>query len=207
MQIDDRDNRLTITIPPGGMVALFGIVGLACAAYATGIALFGWNDYDHMVTAWISAATMFIPVIVMFERAKFEFDCGTNLMTWERRRTWGMRGGTVPFAEVKEVAVQRPLADSGVPSRRVCLITGEGEIPITIAYVTDPDDTASAVAARIRAILGRTEPDTLETARAMIARGETIQALTFLRERTGMSLTEAHTQVKRLKELSDGIRQ
>jgi ribosomal protein L7/L12 len=80
------------------------------------------------------------------------------------------------------------------------LTTGGDNIPMTVGYRPDADDTIVRIAARIRAVLGRETKSThLDAARALIAAGRSVEAVKLVRENEGLTLTEAKRRVERIQ--------
>jgi hypothetical protein len=90
--------------------------------------------------------------LATFERTSFAFDRRERVVRWSRRRAFRRRQGTIPFDRIESVAVQSPVGDDEIPSRRVALITLDGEVPLTLAYAADRGERV-ALADRIRRFL------------------------------------------------------
>jgi hypothetical protein len=100
------------------------------------------------------------------------------------------------------VLVERPIGDDGAPSRRIVLRRTAGEsIPMTVGYRPDADGAVLHIANRIRTLLGHDIDAThMSNVRALIAAGETIDAIRILREEEGLSLTDAKRRIDELTE-------
>jgi hypothetical protein len=178
---------------------------LAATALLAGVAGYdvfvGVRGTDRLIALLASAATCFVIAIVFLETAEVEFSRPTHLVQWRRRWGFRERSGSIPFSDIQSVMVERPLGDTGTPSRRVVLKTRDGAmVPLTVGYQPDGDDAILKIADRIRALVGH---DVAATSRhdleALIAGGRTIEAIRVLREREGLSLTDAKQRVEELR--------
>jgi hypothetical protein len=202
MTIDERpDGTVLVTYDSRGlsvfMLAFSGLFVLV-ALYDLSI---GTRGTARLVGLVGSATTGLLVAMVFLERAWFEFSPVTRVVTWRRRWALQQRSGTMPFDSIQSVLVDRPLGDEGTPSRRVTLLTTGGDnIPMTVGYRPDADDTIVRIAARIRAVLGRETKSThLDAARALIAAGRSVEAVKLVRENEGLTLTEAKRRVERIQ--------
>ena len=101
------------------------------------------------------AATCALTALVMLEQSRFRVDPKSRLIEWEQRWGFRQRAGVTPFADVKHVSAERPIGDTGVPSRRVCLHLADGSLlPITVGYRPDGDEKISGAAQLLRRVLG-----------------------------------------------------
>lgn len=99
----------------------------------------------------VGGATMgLVAFLITFERSEFVFDHRRREVRWRRRRALRAHAGTIPFAAITDVAARQPLGDEGVSSRRVVLVTVQGEIPLSAAYRTDANDACLRLADELR---------------------------------------------------------
>jgi hypothetical protein len=203
MNIEDTpDGSLRVTYDGRGLTKVM----LAATALFAGVAGYdvfvGARGTDRLIGLLASAATCLAIAILFLETADFEFSRPTHLVLWRRRWALRERSGSIPFSEIQSVTVERPLGDTGTPSRRVVLKTRDGAVvPLTVGYRPDSDDAILKTAERIRALLGH---DAAVTARQdvddLIAAGKTIEAIRVLREREGLSLGDAKQRVEELRQ-------
>jgi hypothetical protein len=202
---------MTIEEPVDGtLVAAYdgrGLTRLMLAFMATllGVAVYdvlaGTRGTDRLIGLLGAAATCLAVAVVFLETARFEFASASRMITWRRRWALRERAGTIPFAAVQSVVVERPMGDDGTPSRRITLRTNDGVVvPMTIGYRPDPDDAMLQMANRIRGFIGlHSDQASMQDVEALAAGGRTIDAIRVLREREGLSLTEAKQRVDELK--------
>jgi hypothetical protein len=147
-----------------------------------------------------SAVTCLLVAIVFLETASFRFGRAMKTITWRRR--WGLRerSGSIPFASIQAVVVERPTGDEGTPSRRITLKTSDGAIiPITAGYRPDADGSIVQIAGRIRALLGHDPAQTHHSPiEALVAAGKVVEAIKVLREEERLTLVEAKQRVDAL---------
>ena len=148
-----------------------------------------------------AATTLALIGIVMLEQARFRFDPATRLIEWDQRWAFRRRAGITPFSGVKHVSVDVPIGDQGIPSRRVVLHLADGTLlPVTVGYKPDVDGAISRTAETLRVTLGHRPPTMEDSVRWLISQGRTIDAVTLLREKEGVSLTEAKRRVEQIVE-------
>ena len=195
------DGTLVITYDGRGLTKLM-LVATALFVGVAGYDVFvGARGTDRLIGLLASAATCFATSIVFLETARFEFSHPTHIVTWRRRWALRERSGSIPFSEIQSVQVERPIGDTGTPSRRVTLKTKDGSVvPLTVGYRPDADDAIVKIADRIRALLGHdAEATAQQDLEGLIAAGKTIDAIRILRERDGLSLTDAKQRVDDLR--------
>jgi hypothetical protein len=138
--------------------------------------------------------------LAVFERSTFDFDGRARALHWHRQRAFRRRAGVVAFGEIQAVVAQRPIADDGIPSRRVVLRLAGEELPLSIGYDSDGDGRCLRLAEAIRQFVGLPmQDDLMASVQAAVNRGNGIEAVRLLREERQLSLTEA-------KRLVDSIR-
>ena len=174
------------------------LVLLGTAAYDYFI---GTRGDERLIGLLGGAATCAITALVVLEQSNFRVDPRSRLIEWEQRWGFRQRAGVTPFADVKHVSAERPIGDSGVPSRRVCLHLADGSLlPSTVGYRTDADERISKAAEQLRRVLGQpVVPTAAESARAMIEQGRTVEAIKIFVEQEGLSLAEAKDRVDQIR--------
>ena len=155
-------------------------------------------NHDRTIGLIGASATCLLFMLVS-ETSDFVFDAGTRRLTWTRRVGAVRRSGMVPFEEIEHVVVRTALgSDSVAPSRRIVLLTRNGELPLTAGY--SPSDAHTENAERLRTFLGRAQGEPLTASvEALVAAGRDTDAIRELRLGRGMSLTEAHAEVTRIR--------
>lgn len=153
-------------------------------------------------SGWLLAAAVVVALgLAAFESGLFVFDRRQRVVRWKRQRAWRRLEGTLPFDDVADVAVESPIGDSGLPSRRITLRMKSGRrLPLRAGYVTDGDDELVRIAEQIRVAMGQPGQRTPDaSAAALVAQGRTIDAIKELRQARGLSLTDAKREVDAMR--------
>ena len=116
-----------------------------------------WLDHSHETRRMIGlagAGATCLLFLAIYESGDFAFDSRTRLLKWSRRIGLVKRRGEVPFADIDRVVVETGMGGNQYyPRQRVVLVTGAGELPLTMSY--EHDSMNAAVAESIRDFLGR----------------------------------------------------
>jgi hypothetical protein len=160
----------------------------------------GTRGDDRLIGLIGGIATCAGAAAVMFETARWRVDPFHQRIEWDRRWAFQHRSGTLRFADVRHVAIEVPIGDDGVPSRRVVLHMHDGSmIPVTVGYRPDGDNHIANAAEALRALLGhQVKPPVDEVVCALLASGRKIDAVKVLVEREQLSLSEAKARVDAL---------
>ena len=160
----------------------------------------GTRGDDRLIGLIGGIATCAGAAAVMFETARWRVDPFHRRIEWERRWAFQHRSGTLAFADVRHVAIEVPIGDDGVPSRRVVLHMHDGSmIPVTVGYRPDGDNRIVDAAEALRALLGhQAKPSAVEVVRALLASGRKIDAVKVLVEQEQLSLSEAKARIDAL---------
>jgi hypothetical protein len=133
------------------IAATLALLGTAVYEY-----FIGSRGDERMIGLLAGAATVAITALVMLEQSTFRADPKTRLIEWEQRWGFRQRAGVTPFADVRHVSAERPIGDTGVPSRRVVLHLADGSLlPVTVGYRPDGDEKISKAAELLRRVLGQ----------------------------------------------------
>jgi hypothetical protein len=178
---------------------LFGAAALLAAVALYDLTIGARGD-GRVIGLVLSAATLAVAAGVMFETARFRVDPARRVIEWERRWAWQRRRGTLKFEEVRHVAVEVPIGDDGIPSRRIVLhTTGGAMIPVTAGYRPDHGNRIAGAAESLRTVLGHAaRPPALDAARALVASGRRLDAIKLLVDDEKLSLSEAKARVDQL---------
>jgi hypothetical protein len=151
----------------------------------------------------IGSAFFLLGFLVTYERTRFEFDSGSGLVRWSRRRTFATQGGTLPFTRIKSVILQTSLGgDASCPCCRIALTLDEEELPLTIAYAGGMQVEYEAIAVRIRTLLKLSSSPSdilMDSVHAALEQDRKIDAIRLVRLHKGLSLTEATHFVDQLQ--------
>jgi hypothetical protein len=173
---------------------------LVFAATAVYDLTIGRRGDDRLIGLAGATVTLAGAALVMFETTRFRVNPFRRVIEWERRWAWQHHAGTLAFDDIRFVAIEVPIGDVGVPSRRIVLHTTAGAlIPVTAGYRPDADDQIARAAESLRVMLGHAaRPATAETVRALVASGRKVDAIKLLVEEEKLSLSEAKARIDAL---------
>jgi hypothetical protein len=160
----------------------------------------GTRGDDRLIALIGGMATCAGVAAVMFETARFRVDPFQRIIAWDRRWAFQHRSGTLRFADVRHVAIEVPIGDEGIPSRRIVLHMIDGSmVPVTAGYRTDADNRIVDAAESVRSLLGhQPKPKADEVVRALLASGRKVDAIKVLVEEEMLSLSEAKARLDTL---------
>lgn len=192
--VQQSNHQLIVETDTSTIARLCLLGGIVCAVIAA-LKLFSHpRSFDRagLLGLLASAAVFVLAYLAVLERNVFVFDRARRSVQWQRRRVFGQKSGEMPFAEIQAVVAQRPLGDDGTPSRRIALLTQGREVPLSLGYDPDPDETCLRLAEQIREFIGHsTQPDLLTAVRVAVRQGNTIEAVRLLCDEKKLSLAEA----------------
>lgn len=155
-------------------------------------------NHERMI-GLIGASVTCLLFMLFAETSDFVFDADTCRLTWTRRTGFVRRSGMMPFEEIEHVVVRTALgSDAVAPSQRIVLLTRSGELPLTASY--SPSDAHAENAERLRKFLGQNQAEPISASvNALVEAGRDLDAIRELRLTRSMSLTEAHSEVARIR--------
>ena len=198
--LKDSGNELMIAIR-SPLVAWVGGLGIFFLLYLAYLLIIHGHFGDERIIGLAGAsATCALFFFAGYEKSDFSFDLQSRTLIWSRQRGFFRHNGTVPFAAIERVVLQSCMGnDKYYPNHRVVLITQNGELPITVAY--EHDDMNEVIAERIRTFLAIPADSLLQdSVESLVESGRHVDAIRLLREKSGISLAEAHDMVARIKE-------
>ncbi|ALP52602.1 hypothetical protein Tel_05260 [Candidatus Tenderia electrophaga] len=164
---------------------------------------------DQRAVGLIGAAfTCFGIGLLLLERSHLTVNTSARRIEWLRRHGLRLRQGQLSFDKIGDVYAHSPVGDEGTPSRRVVLKLKDGkELPLTAAFLVDPDDAQLLFAQRLRILLVNGDkatqdasPDVIDdNVRALVRAGHEIDAIRLLRESRKVDLTTARQHVQEIK--------
>lgn len=157
----------------------------------------------HESTPLVGTAFFLLCFAICYERTRFEFDPAAGHIRWSRQGVFSTKAGRLPFSQVTSVVLQTSLgSDATCPSSRLTLMTDQGELPLSRTYAGGTGEEYEAIAGKIRSVL-QLSPTTadivLDSVRAAVEQGRTIDAIRLLRLHKRMTLAEANAFIDRLK--------
>jgi hypothetical protein len=189
-------DRLVISQDDRGWEQLAKYGAFLCLMLAVGT----YSNNRQKVEQWGGllggAVCCMLTYLAFYERSSFEFDRATKKIRWRRRRSWRERAGEIDFYDVKAVIAQRPIGDEGMPSRRVVLLTRQGEFPLRRSYQPDSGH-GDVLVNRLKEFLGLPADDPIfEKARQFAKAGHQQEAIRLLRDERKLSLSDASERVE-----------
>jgi hypothetical protein len=196
----------TQELPDGGLLLtydsrlwskwLFGgaLIMIATAIYDMTI---GTRGDDRLIGLIGGIATCALAGLVVYETTRFHVDRFNRLIVWQRRWGFQWRSGTTAFADIRHVAIEVPIGDHGIPSRRIVLHLHDGSmIPVTVGYRPDLGDEIARTAETLRRMIGHDPRSMTDQAlRALLSSGRKIDAIKILVEDERLSLTSAKARI------------
>lgn len=200
--VEDGPHRLVFRVRSPLQNAVGGL-GLLFLAWLVVHVLTHHPNYDRKI-GLIGASITCLLFMLVAEKSDFVFDAATRRLTWTRRVGLRRRSGVVPFEEIGQVVIRSALGtDAVAPSRRIVLLTQGGELPLSAGF--SPSDQYEADAERLRLFLGRTGVEHVAASvEALVVAGRDVDAIRELRLARGLSLAEAHDEVKRIRQRLSG---
>jgi hypothetical protein len=198
--LKDSDNELVITIR-SPLIAWTGCLGIVFLVYLAYLLFTPGHSGDKRIIGLVGAtATCALTFLAFYEKSMFTFDLRSRILTWSRQRGFAKHGGTLPLTAIDRVVLQSCMGnDRYYPSHRVVLVTRNGELPMMIAY--EHDDMNDVIAERIRSFLALSSNTLLEdSVRTLVECGQDVDAIRLLCEKTGITLTDAHNHIARIKD-------
>lgn len=157
----------------------------------------------HESTPLVGSAFFLVCYAICFERSRFEFDPAEGHVRWCRKGFFTTKTGGLPFNQVTSVVLQTCLgSDATCPASRLALITEQGELPLSRAYAGGTGAVHDTIARTIRSVLrldATTSDLVVDSVRAAVAEGQTMNAIRLLRLHKRMSLAEAKAFIARLE--------
>jgi hypothetical protein len=151
---------------------------------------------DRVIGSLGAAATCALAFLFGSENCDFSFEAATGLLSWSRQRGFFKPKGSAALDSIGSVVLQSCLGnDRYYPKHRVVLVIKDQELPLTIAY--EHDAMNEVIAEWIRAFIGKSSKSlTEDSLEELVADGRHIDPIRLLREKTGVSLSEAHRVVR-----------
>ncbi len=207
MRVDHQGDFAVVRYHAWKLALLFGIAAVLCLVHAVGllrgaVELKSGQDMQHqLIGAVLSAVVFGIGAAVCYENNLFRFDLVRRELVWRTGRLWRRRQGTVPFADIESVAIERgpSIRASSSSTHRLVLVTKDGKIPLSSAYLGTLDSINQQLAADIQQLFGSQSNVDEASLREMIRQGRKIDAIAYARERFGFSLKDARDLVESIQ--------
>ena len=153
----------------------------------------------QLVGGALSVPIFGLGAILCYENNSFTFDLAGRQLVWSKWRLLRPEGGTMPLADIESVVVERCRASRSSSSHRMVLVTKQGKIPLSNAYLGTIDAVNERLANELQALLGTAADVDENSLRAIVRAGRWIDAIAFARERYGFSLADAHSLIESIQ--------
>jgi hypothetical protein len=180
---------------------------LPAAVGGLGLLFIGWLAYEvfshshnyERMQGLAGAIFTCMTFLAVYERSDFRFDARRNRLSWSRRIGPFNSSDELALDQIQSVLMETAMGQSRYyPKHRLVLRTATGAIPIRRSY--QRDDMQSVVLGQIRDYLRMPpDPGRTDTVLALIDAHRDVEAIKLLRETRGLSLTDAHTEVARIR--------
>jgi len=185
------------------LLAVMSVTCLAMLGYLLSgtAALKQGETLQHQVIGFgVAAALAAIGSALFYENNVFTLDVVERLLTWRKKRLLRGEQGTVPFADIESVVIERcSSGESTGLSTRIVLMTKQGKIPVSSAYSGGLACSDERLADELQQLIGITADVQENSVREMVRSGRLIDAIEYARQRYDLSLTEAHNLVEAMK--------
>jgi hypothetical protein len=154
------------------------------------------------------AGVFLLIALFCLRRTTFVFDARLRIVRWQGLRILKTYSGSMPFSEITEVGTETMPSPRGQPMYRLTLITPQGRTPMSDGYGGGGqwlEKIREAIVAFIKqdaaSAAGAAELDA--SIRSLLKQGRKIDAVTLVRTRENLGLTQAVQRVndveKRMK--------
>lgn len=113
---------------------------------------------DHFWGGLAGAVVFFLSALLMSEKSEFVLDAERRVISWHRTRLTRRSGGEIRFERIKQILLDRPIGDEGVPSYRLLFVTEDGNYPVSWGYIPDTG-WAMAIYGQVRDFLAVSDPE------------------------------------------------
>jgi hypothetical protein len=190
--------KLALVFGAAAAVSLIRTAGLLLGA----VDLKPGQDLQHQLIGGTIALVLFaIGTVVCYEDNTFTFDLAKRVLAWRTNRLLRRQQGTMPLADVESVVIERgpTMSTSSSSTHRLVLVTKQGKIPLSNAYLGTLDSVNQQLAAEIQELIGKPADVDEASLREMVRAGRKIDAIAYARQRYGFSLEDAHNLVESIQ--------
>ena len=198
MHISRKTNQELVVVD--GMIWIS--VVLLCAAGFVGFQVLAQGKPK----GWLAVGLMGLFAFVSWRRETVTFDAAGQQVQWVRRRAFSVASGTVPFSEMRGIAIDSMTGNHGVLSYRLSILTSGKPVPMSDAY-GGGQAYYESLRKQILEFLhmdqnGQSSPEPGDEAsiRALLTEGRKIDAIATMRNRYQLGLAEAVDRVNEIEE-------
>lgn len=193
-KIERTDAQLVVSESP---YPLRGLLLVAGAGLFIGVVAAFWDaplERGKLIGWTLGSLTCFVGAAAT-ERSRFVFDLKRRVLTWERRKLVRALSGRVAFTDVTDVILETR-GDTEGTTYRALLVTKIGTVPLSNSFSGNRDKQAE-LAETILETLTMDPSRLFENSVAQLAvMGDTISAVTLVKEHYGLNTTQAHALVE-----------
>lgn len=142
----------------------------------------------------------------------FTFDAMQRMVRWSGRKLFKAESGTIPFDDITDIGTEATSSGRGGATYRLTILTPQGSVPMAYTYSNGknrhaqmretilaflhPERQSAAFSSTV-ATPGATLADE-SSIRSLLSQGRRIDAITLVRIKERVSLTEAVTRVNKI---------
>lgn len=130
--------------------------GLVLTILSITLFVFNTRKYTLIYGTGTAGLILLISYIALYEQSIFRFNLKSKVIEWVRIKSFQREEGEIPFADVKDLVLQRPKVDYTYNMSKLVLITQRGEVPMTESYLRHSGNIIE-IMNKLRAKLGLPE--------------------------------------------------
>jgi hypothetical protein len=155
----------------------------------------------HGAKTQFAAGIFLLIALFCLRRTTFVFDARQRIVRWHGIRVLKVYSGSMPFSEITEIGTETMPSPHGQPLYRLTLITQQGRTPLSDNYGGGGqrvDKIRETIATFIKLDTASTGGDSELDAsiRSLLQQGRKIDAITLVRTREDLDLTQAVLRVE-----------
>ncbi len=157
--------------------------------------------FVHGAKTQFAAGIFLLIALFCLRRTTFVFDARQRIVRWHGIRVLKVYSGSMPFSEITEIGTETMPSPHGQPLYRLTLITQQGRTPLSDNYGGGGqrvDKIRETIATFIKLDTASTGGDSELDAsiRSLLQQGRKIDAITLVRTREDLDLTQAVLRVE-----------
>jgi len=188
---------------PTELVVKDSSLGISAICAGTAVALMFFRLAKAQPNMFLVAALYLLFAFLADCRTTFTFDAIQQVVRWRGRKFFRNQSGTIPFSDITDITVEALSSHSGGVTHRLAILTVNGSTPMSFTYsgIGNFEQTRAAILAFLHPGMEcqtrqHFDAAALESSiRSLLLQGRKIDAVTLLRTREQIGLTEA---VKRI---------
>jgi len=187
---------------PTELVVEENLMWLALLLAAIGLALLLVAASVGKGGAYFSAGFLLLCAVLCARKSRFVFDAAQRMVQWQNTVLLRTQTGSLPFDEIRGVAIDSTSSNRGGTTYRLTLLTSDKPVPVTPSYGPRRTKYETAREAILKLVQPGSDPSSGPTALSvvdLVRSGRTVDAIVLLRNTQGLSLSEARGRVDEIK--------